>query len=107
MFPPHQQPQIRSQLANSVQAIIAQRLLPLRDGSGRIAAHEVLIRNVAIANLIREGKSEQIFSQLQTGKEEGMQTMDDALQAAVQAGKVTAEDAAKKALDRSRFEGTG
>jgi twitching motility protein PilT len=102
-YPPHQQPQVRVQLSNSIQAIIAQRLLPLARGGGRVPAHEILIRTSAVSNLIREGKSEQIFSQIQTGKEVGMQTMDDSLAKLIRRGLVRFEDAVEFAYDRKTF----
>src|SRR5205085_10728 len=79
VFPPHQQGQIRSQLANSIQAIIAQRLLPRSDRPGRVAVHEILLKTPAVQNLIREAKAEQIFSVMQLNREIGMQTFDDQL----------------------------
>ena len=104
VYPPHQQPQVRIQLANSIQAIVAQRLIPLSRGGGRVPSHEILIKTNAVANLIREGKSEQIFSQIQTGKEMGMQTMDDNLGRLVRRGLIKYEDAVEYAYDRKTFE---
>jgi twitching motility protein PilT len=78
-FPPHQQAQIRAQLAVSLQGIISQKLVPLREQRGRVAAREVLVCNRAIRNLLREGKVPQIFSAIQTGQEEGMMTMNNSL----------------------------
>ncbi len=79
VFPPHQQQQIRIQLAGVLEGVIAQQLMPRSDMSGRIAAFEVLLANNAVRNLIREGKSFQLPSIIQTSKKEGMQTMDDAI----------------------------
>jgi twitching motility protein PilT len=79
VFPPHQQQQIRIQLAGVIEGVIAQQLMPRSDTNGRIAAFEVLLANPAVRNLIREGKSFQIPSIIQTSKKEGMQTMDDAI----------------------------
>jgi twitching motility protein PilT len=79
VFPPHQQQQIRIQLAGVIEGVIAQQLMPRSDTNGRIAAFEVLVANPAVRNLIREGKSFQIPSIIQTSKKEGMQTMDDAI----------------------------
>lgn len=76
VFPPHQQQQIRVQLANVLEGVIAQQLLPRQKG-GRVAAFEILLANPAVRNMIREGKTHQIPSILQTGKRSGMQTMDD------------------------------
>lgn len=79
VFPPHQQQQIRIQLAGVLEGVIAQQLMPRSDTSGRVAAFEVLLANSAVRNLIREGKSFQLPSIIQTSKKEGMQTMDDAI----------------------------
>ena len=79
VFPPHQQQQIRVQLANVLEAVIAQTLLPTINEDRRVAAFEVLHANHAVRNLIREGKTHQIPSIMQTNKAMGMQTMDDSL----------------------------
>ena len=79
VFPPDQQQQIRIQLASVLECIVSQQLLKRADGGGRVAALEVLFANNAIRNLIREGKTYQIPSIMQTSKRQGMQTMDDAL----------------------------
>ena len=79
VFPPHQQDQIRIQLASVLEAVISQQLLPTADGKGRVAAFEVMHATPAIRNQIREGKTHQIESIIQTSKKIGMQTMDDAL----------------------------
>ena len=79
VFPPHQQPQIRSQLSMVLQAIFAQQLLPHASGSGRVLASEVLVVTPAIRNLIREMKIEQIYLAMQTGGKFGMQTMNQSL----------------------------
>ncbi|MCR5624774.1 MAG: type IV pilus twitching motility protein PilT [Lachnospiraceae bacterium] len=79
VFPPHQQPQIRVQLASVLISVISQQLLPTTDGSGRAAAYEVMHTTPAIAALIRDEKSHQIQSTIQTSKKMGMQTMDDAI----------------------------
>ncbi len=79
VFPPHQQQQIRVQLANVLEAVISQQLIPTADGHGRVAAFEVLHTNPAVRNLIREGKTHQLTSVMQTNRKAGMITMDDAL----------------------------
>ncbi len=89
VFPSHQQGQVRVQLSVALQGIMTQQLLPNADGSGRVVACEVLVPNPAIRNLIREGKTHQIYSVLQTGSATGMQTMDTALATLVRQGKVT------------------
>ncbi len=80
VFPPMQQSQIRVQLAMSLAAIIYQLLLPRADGKGRVAACEVLVATTAIRNLVRQGKAEQILSYLQTGRDQGMQTFEHAVE---------------------------
>ena len=89
VFPASQQQQVRVQLSVALQGIITQQLLPTADGAGRIAACEVLLATPAIRNLIREGKTHQIYSSLQTGSSVGMQTMDAALATLVRQGKIT------------------
>jgi twitching motility protein PilT len=79
VFPPHQQQQIRIQLASVLEAVISQQLIPLSGGKGRVAAYEVMHGNTAVKNLIREGKAFQIPSIIQTNKKSGMQMMDDAI----------------------------
>jgi twitching motility protein PilT len=89
VFPPHQQHQVRVQLSVALQGIVTQQLLPTADGSGRIAACEVLSMTPAVRNLIREGKTHQIYSVLQTSSAQGMQSMDSALARLVREGKIT------------------
>jgi len=89
VFPAHQQSQVRVQLSVALQGVVTQQLLPTADGSSRVAACEVLIPTPAVRNLIREGKTHQIPSAMQTGSGVGMQTMDAALAALVRAGKIT------------------
>src|SRR3989449_9586708 len=91
VFPPHQQQQVRIQLSVALQAIVTQQLLPTADGSGRVAACEVLAITPAVRNLIREGKTHQIYSVLQTSASKGMQSMDAALAQLVRSGKITRE----------------
>lgn len=79
VFPPYQQQQIRIQMANVLEGVISQQLLPRSDGKGRVAAFEVLLATPAIRSLIREGKNHQLASYIQTNKKSGMQLMDDAL----------------------------
>jgi twitching motility protein PilT len=91
VFPPDQQQQVRVQLSVSLQGIVTQQLLPKADGQGRVAATEVLVPTPAVRNLIREGKTHQIYSALQTGGQFGMQTMDTALAQLVREQKITRE----------------
>ncbi len=95
VFPPIQQPQIRAQLSGSLVAICSQNLVP-KIGGGRCAAQEIMINTPAVANLIREGKTSQIYSAIQTGGKLGMQTMEMALAKLYQDGKVSYEDAMSK-----------
>jgi twitching motility protein PilT len=103
VFPPHQQPQVRSQLANILMAICSQRLVPAI-GGGRVVAAEVLVANSAVRNIIREGKSHQLDAVIQTGAEQGMQTMDRTLAGLVQAGTITYDEARNYAVDLTEFE---
>lgn len=103
VFPAHEQPQIRSTLADSLRAVVAQTLFKRADRTGRVAALEILIATPAVRNLIREGKSHQIPSMIQTGKKYGMQLLDDAIMDLYQKRQITADDAYGKANDKSRF----
>ena len=102
-FPAEQQPQIRGLLADSLAGVVAQQLLRRSDIKGRVAAHEILLGNFALASLIREGKTSQIASFIQSSSGEGMQGMDVALERLVSAGTITARDALEKALDKETF----
>jgi len=97
VFPPEQQQQVRVQLSVALQGIISQQLLPTADGQGRICACEILVPTPAVRNLIREGKTHQIYSALQTGGQFGMQTMDAALAQLVRETKITRELAESRA----------
>jgi len=97
VFPPHQQTQIRVQLAVTLQAVVAQILLPRKDGQGRIAAREVMIMTPAISNLIREGKTHMIYGAIDTGAKFGMTAMDKALADMVKGGLVEPEEALPRA----------
>lgn len=103
VFPPHQQPQIRAQLSNILMAICSQRLVPAI-GGGRVVAAEVLIANPAVRNIIREGKSHQLDAVIQTGADQGMQTMDRTLANLVQSGTITYDNAREYAVDLTEFE---
>ena len=89
VFPAHQQAQVRVQLSVALEGVMTQQLIPTADGSSRVAAAEVLVPTPAVRNLIREGKTHQIPSSMQTGSNVGMQTMDAALASLVRAGKIT------------------
>src|ERR671933_476813 len=89
VFPPAQQGQVRAQLAIGLQGVVTQTLVPTADGQGRCVAAEVLVPTPSVRNLIREGKTHQIYSLIQTGGQYGMQTMDSSLAGLVRAGKIT------------------
>ncbi len=102
-FPAEQQEQIRLMLSNSLQAIMCQQLLPRASGKGRIAAMEILLGTPAVRNLIRESKSHQLTSTIQTSGSIGMQTMDQHLKELYQNGMVTYDDAVAKAMSPEEF----
>ncbi|MGN0471900.1 MAG: type IV pilus twitching motility protein PilT [Lachnospiraceae bacterium] len=99
VFPPHQQQQIRVQFANVLEAVISQQLIPTADGLGRAAAFEVMHANHAVRNLIREGKSHQLVSVMQTNRKLGMITMDEAILQLYQSGRIDREMAIQFAQD--------
>jgi twitching motility protein PilT len=103
VFPPHQQAQVRSQLAESIRGIVAQQLIRTIDGSGRAAALEIMTGTPAVRNLIREGKTYQLQSVIQTAVKEGMQTLDQSLRELLRAGRITMEEAMKKVPDKEAF----
>lgn len=103
VFPPHQQQQVRVQLAESLQGIVTQQLLPTVDGRGRAPAVEVLVAVPAIRNLIREGKGHQIRSAMQAGGRHGMQTMDHSLAQLVRTGRVDLRLATERAHNVEEF----
>lgn len=102
VFPPHQQEQIRVQLSNTLEAVVAQQLLP-RIGGGRIAAIEIMVATAAIRNLIREGKTHQLYGAVETGAQVGMQTMDKVLAEMQRSGMISTEDAAARSIDKENF----
>ena len=104
VFPPHQQQQIRVQLANVLEGIISQQLIPKADGRGRVGAFEVLHVNLAVRNLIREGKTHQLPSIMQTGRRQGMMTMDEAIIQLIRDRKITPQMALSFAQDRDSME---
>lgn len=103
VFPPHQQPQVRAQLANILMAICSQRLIP-SIGGGRTVAAEILVATSAVRNIIREGKAHQLDAVIQTGGDKGMQSMDKTLVGLVQAGQITYEEARNYAVDLTEFD---
>ena len=101
VFPPHQQQQIRTQLADVLECVISQQLLPRSGGTGRVAAMEIMLANSAVRNHIREGKTFQVASTMQTSRKQGMITMDDAIYELYIKGEVTGEAALLFAQDRA------
>jgi twitching motility protein PilT len=105
VFPAAEKDMVRAMLSESLTAVIAQTLIKTADGSGRVAAHEIMLGTPAIRNLIRENKVPQMVSIIQTASREGMQTMDAALQALVQARKITRQAALERAVNKRLFGG--
>jgi len=103
VFPAHQQAQIRTTLSETLKGVVAQNLFKRTDKKARMAVLEVLVVTPAVSNLIREGKTFQIPSAIQTGKKFGMQSLDDAILKALEARKIGAEDAYEKAIVKERF----
>ncbi len=102
VFPPYQQDQIKVQLANALEAVVAQQLLP-RTGGGRVPAVEIMLANSAVRNLIREGRTDQLYSCMEIGAQSGMQTLDKALVNLVRMGTITTENARASSLDPDTF----
>jgi len=98
VFPPHQQQQVRVQLSGALQGIVSQQLLPTADGRGRVVACEVLVATPGIRNLIRDGKTHQLLTALQTGTQHGMVTMDASLADMYKRGIITLETAQQRAM---------
>lgn len=103
VFPPKQQEQIRAMVSESIRGVICQQLIPRADGRGRIPALEILISNPAVGNLIREKRTYQLISVLQTGRNQGMIMMDDSIQQLLDRGLITEEEAIFRAQDPTRF----
>jgi twitching motility protein PilT len=105
IFPSGQQAQVRTMLSESLEGVVAQTLLPSKDGKGRVAALEVLVGVPALRNLIREDKTAQILSVIQTGAQHGMQSLDQSLRDLVMQGRLSREEAMKKSSNPRLFEG--
>ena len=102
VFPAAEKDMIRSMLSESLQAVISQTLMK-KIGGGRIAAHEIMVGSSAIRNLIREAKVAQMYSAIQTGRREGMQTLDQSLKELVDKGLISSQIAATKAVEKTLF----
>jgi twitching motility protein PilT len=105
VFPAAEKEMVRSMLSESIRAVISQTLLKTKDGAGRVAAHEIMIGTPAIRNLIRENKIAQMYSAIQTGRQIGMQTLDQNLQELVQRNIVSPAEARSKAMNKDNFAG--
>ena len=103
IFPSNQQGQVRSTLSDALKAVVSQTLFKRVDVKGRVAALEILICTPAVRNLIREAKTYQILSSMQTGKKYGMQTLDDAIEDLLTKKKISGEDAYANCNDKARF----
>jgi len=103
VFPAEEQAQVRNSLSTGLKVVVAQNLFKRIDKRGRCAALEILVCTAAVGNLIREGKTVQIPSAIQTGKQYGMQTLDDAIMAVLQKGWIGPEEAYDKCMDKSKF----
>jgi twitching motility protein PilT len=103
VFPPHQQPQVRAQLSNILMAIVSQRLVPAI-GGGRVVASEILVATPAVRNIIREGKSHQLDAVIQTGADNGMQSMDKTLAGLIHQGKITYDEACNFAVEKTELD---
>lgn len=104
VFPPDQQAQIRTQLSVTLQAVISQTLIPTKDGKGRVAAFEVLVATHSVRTLIRDGKTHQLYMDIQTGGEYGMQTLDNHLLALLKDGVIDYEHALAKSQAPAEFQ---
>ena len=104
VFPADKQSHVRTMLSTSLRGVISQQLLQRSDRQGRVAALEILVNNAAVANLIRQGKLDQLENSMQSGAASGMRTMDSSIQALYDQRMVTGKEAYKKAINKSRFE---
>ncbi|SDW92681.1 type IV pilus twitching motility protein PilT [Nitrosomonas communis] len=103
VFPAEEKEMVRAMLSESLRAVISQALLKTKDGTGRVAAHEIMIGTPAIRNLIREGKVAQMYSTIQTGQSVGMQTLDQNLTDLVKRNVVSMGEARAKAMNKDNF----
>ena len=103
IFPANQQGQVRSTLSDALKAVVSQTLFKRVDVKGRCAALEVLIATPAVRNLIREGKTYQIASVMQTGKKYGMRTLDDSIMEYLEKRQISADDAYSNSVEKSKF----
>jgi twitching motility protein PilT len=104
IFPSEKQDHVRNMLSTSLRGVVSQQLMRTKDGMGRIAALEIMINTPAVANLIRQGKVEQLETVMQSSAAEGMCTMDSSIKRLFDDGKVSGEEAYLNAFDKSKFE---
>jgi twitching motility protein PilT len=103
-FPADKQPHVRTMLSTSLRGVVSQQLIPKADKQGRVAALEILINTPAVANLIRQGKMDQLENAMQSGAAAGMRLMDSAIQTLLDQRLISGKEAFKKAINKSRFE---
>jgi len=103
-FPADKQSHVRTMLSTSLRGVVSQQLIPRADKQGRVAAMEILINTSAVANLIRQGKMDQLENAMQSGSSFGMRTMDSAIQQLLEQRQITGKDAFKKAINKGKFE---
>ena len=103
-FPADKQPHVRTMLSTSLRGVVSQQLIPKTDKQGRVAALEILINTPAVANLIRQGKMDQLENAMQSGAGVGMRLMDSAIQTLLDQRQITGKEAFKKAINKTRFE---
>jgi twitching motility protein PilT len=103
-FPSDKQPHVRTMLSTSLRGVVSQQLIPKPDKQGRVAALEILINTPAVANLIRQGKMDQLENAMQSGGAVGMRLMDTAIQSLLEQRQISGKEAFKKAINKSRFE---
>jgi twitching motility protein PilT len=104
VFAPGDQMRIRSMLSTSLLGVVSQQLVRRSDGKGRVAAMEILVNNPAVSNILRDGKTEQIATAIQSGSLQGMQSMDTALRRLMDAKLITGKDAYRKAINKREFD---
>jgi twitching motility protein PilT len=105
VFPPHQQQQVRIQLSTTLEGVLYQTLVPRKDGSGRVAAVEVMVPTPAVRNIIREGRTYQLANAIQTGSQYGMQTTNQALLGLCRNGVISREEALARSPDNEELKG--
>ena len=103
-FPADKQPHVRTMLSTSLRGVVSQQLIPTANKKGRVAALEILVNTPAVANLIRQGKMDQLENAMQSGGATGMRLMDSAIQTLLDSRQITGQEAFKKAINKSRFE---